>query len=463
MARGPYAHGARPARSASSWACRAWANPASIRRRSHTRACPRTSSPAAPTTWARSRTCVGTPAGERLLKPHRGTPTAWGKQMVPKTLIEDGHQGTDKVDFWGTGGHEEPTSDQYKKYTYPIPKEEGGTEFHMMWTDTPCRHDLLELRQRRRRRVSATRRSSASWPSTPGSRTTVSSRTSSCPSAPPSKCDDISPCIREGDSFQSVILMRQAIEPVGESKSDYEAVVRNRQEAGHGRGGHRGLHASRTSSKGTYTGMRFDADHAVGGVPGEGLLRLPVSKDWEKWPAGLYEFYKDPEGQPAAHAHRQARVLFRELGRRRSPTTKSARRIPKWIEKGITHDERISSKRALAYPLAGHVQPRPLAGPRPGGRYPLEQGGHDRQGQGLRRLPVRALLDQPEGCRSTGHQERRHRPGLQRARRRALRRLGLGARHAGRGLHRPRRPHRLHQSRPNWTAAARSTPSRRRV
>src|SRR5665811_1770119 len=37
--------------------------------------------------------------------------------------------------------------------------------------------------------------------------------------------DDISPCVRDGDSFQSVILMRQAIEPIGESKSDYEAIV----------------------------------------------------------------------------------------------------------------------------------------------------------------------------------------------------------------------------------------------
>ena len=102
------------------------------------------------TTWAPSRTWSSTPAGDRLLKPHRGTPTAWGKQLIPKTLIEEAiKNGT--VDFWGTGGHEEPTADQFKKYTYPIPKEEGGTEIHMMWTDTPCRHDLLELRQRHRR------------------------------------------------------------------------------------------------------------------------------------------------------------------------------------------------------------------------------------------------------------------------------------------------------------------------
>ena len=40
-----------------------------------------------------------------------------------------------------------PTEDQFVKYTYPIPKEEGGTEIHMIWTDRPCRFDLLERRK----------------------------------------------------------------------------------------------------------------------------------------------------------------------------------------------------------------------------------------------------------------------------------------------------------------------------
>jgi len=28
--------------------------------------------------------------------------------------------------------------DQFKKYTYPISKEQGGTKIHMIWTDSPC-------------------------------------------------------------------------------------------------------------------------------------------------------------------------------------------------------------------------------------------------------------------------------------------------------------------------------------
>ena len=41
--------------------------------------------------------------------------------------------------FWGSGGIEEPVEDQFMKYNYPIAKEKGGTEIHMIWSDTPCR------------------------------------------------------------------------------------------------------------------------------------------------------------------------------------------------------------------------------------------------------------------------------------------------------------------------------------
>ena len=96
------------------------------------------------------RTSPHSPAGDRLLKPHKGTPTAWGKQMVPKTLIEKaikngtgrllGHRrsrGADRrpvrevhlSDPQGRGRHRDP----HDLDRYPLP------------------HHLLELRQRRGR------------------------------------------------------------------------------------------------------------------------------------------------------------------------------------------------------------------------------------------------------------------------------------------------------------------------
>ena len=74
-----------------------------------------------------------------------------------------------------------------------------------------------------------------------------------------------------------------------------------------------------------------------------------IESDWERHPAGWYDFYTDPVANPLPTPTGKL-VLFRELGqgvpqRRRAPA------YPKWIEKGITHDERMSSKRAQAYPL----------------------------------------------------------------------------------------------------------------
>ena len=82
---------------------------------------------------------MGTPVGERLMKPHRGTPTAWGKQLIPKTLIEEGDQRPAGPLLGKRAAMRCPTEDQFKKYTYPIPKEKGGAEIQMLWTDTPCR------------------------------------------------------------------------------------------------------------------------------------------------------------------------------------------------------------------------------------------------------------------------------------------------------------------------------------
>ena len=289
---------------------------------------------------------VGTPAGERILKPHRGTPTAWGKQMVPKTLIEEAiKKGT--VDFWGTGGHEEPTSDQYKKYTYPIPKEEGGTEIHMMWTDTPCRRPAGTAATTWSR-PRETPRSSASWPSTPGWRTTASSPTSCCRPTPRSRSTTSLPASRR----RQLPERRPHAEGHRARRRVQERLRGHRrggQEARHGRSGHRGLLVEDLIHE-TYTGMRFDKIVAWEEFQEKDYFVIPVAKDWEKWPAGLYEFYKDPAGHPLPTPTGKLEFYSESLDKA-FPNDEERPPYPQWIEKGITHDERISSKRALAYPL----------------------------------------------------------------------------------------------------------------
>jgi molybdopterin guanine dinucleotide-containing S/N-oxide reductase-like protein len=290
---------------------------------------------------------AASPAGDRLLKPHRGTPTAWGKQLIPKTLIEEAiHR--PPVDFWGTGGHEEPTADQYKKYTYPIPAEEGGTEFHMMWTDTPCRvtcwncgNDIVEAMRSPKIECIVAQH--------PWLENDCLYADIILPTNTTLEVNDIMPCLRDGDSFQSVLLMRQAISPVGESKSDYEAVCEVAKKLG--------MYEEVTDGytedeliKAVFDGMFFDRLVSWEEFQEKDYFVVPVSKDWEKWPAGFYEFYKDPVANPLPTPTGKLEFYSASLDKY-FPTDTERPPIPKWVEKGITHDERISSKRAMAYPL----------------------------------------------------------------------------------------------------------------
>jgi len=286
-------------------------------------------------------------AGERLLKPHQTTPTAWGKQLLPKTLIEKGIR-DGKVEFWGTGAHEVPASDQFVKYTYPIPEEEGGSEIHMMWTDTPCRttcwncgNDVLEaIRNPKIECVIAQH---------PWLENDVLLSDIILPTNTTMEVDDIMPCIRQGDSFQSLINMKQAVEPIGESKSDYEAVCEVAKKLGMYEEVTEGMTASELV-RAVFDGMGFDKYISWEEFDEKGYWVLPVAEDWESDPAGFYNFYKDPEKNPLPTPTGKLEFYSASIAEN-FPTDTERPPIPKWVEKSEMHDERMSSKRALVYSL----------------------------------------------------------------------------------------------------------------
>jgi hypothetical protein len=64
-------------------------------------------------------------------------------QTFPKTMIEKASSVRNPSARYASPAIWVPTDDQFKKYTYPIPKEQGGTRVHMIWSDT-LPHYLLE-------------------------------------------------------------------------------------------------------------------------------------------------------------------------------------------------------------------------------------------------------------------------------------------------------------------------------
>jgi molybdopterin guanine dinucleotide-containing S/N-oxide reductase-like protein len=284
---------------------------------------------------------------ERLTKPTLTTIRAWGKQLIPKTMI---HKAIlePPLKFWGNGGIEELVDDQFIEYNYPIAKEKGGTEIHMMWTDTPCRITCWNC----------------------GNETIIAERDpkiefilaqhpwleNDClyadiilPSNTNMEVDDIVTNTRQGTQHHSVILMNKAIEPIGESKSDYEVVLEIAKKMGKEKEFSEGK-TIRDLQKEVFKNMSLEKLVNWDEFEKNQYVVLPTAEDWEEDVVGLRPFYDDPEKNPLPtptgklefYSERIATIYPDDL--ERPP-------IPKWIEKSAMHDERVSSWRANAYPL----------------------------------------------------------------------------------------------------------------
>jgi trimethylamine-N-oxide reductase (cytochrome c) len=81
-----------------------------------------------------------------------------------------------------------------------------------------------------------------------------------------------------------------------------------------------------------------------------GYYVLPTDPDWKKIPAGLREFYDDPDNHPLKTPSGKIEFYSQNLAKH-FPNDRERPPVPHWIEKGESHDERLSSKRAEKYPL----------------------------------------------------------------------------------------------------------------
>jgi trimethylamine-N-oxide reductase (cytochrome c) len=91
--------------------------------------------------------------------------------------------------------------------------------------------------------------------------------------------------------------------------------------------------------------MKFDQIVSWEEFKEKDYMVLPVSQDWEKWPAGLYDFYLDPEKNPLPTPTGKLEFYSESLDKA-FPGDEERPAYPQWIEKGITHDEAFEQKSA---------------------------------------------------------------------------------------------------------------------
>jgi trimethylamine-N-oxide reductase (cytochrome c) len=140
----------------------------------------------------------------------------------------------------------------------------------------------------------------------------------------------------------------KCVEPKGESKSDYEIVCAIAEKLG--------ILEEYTGGK-TVEGLIREGFEKCGvkemvsweEFKEKGHFVIPNDPDWEKYDNDMMNFAQDPEKNPLPTPSGKLEFYSQRLAEH-FPDDNERPPVPSWIEKGESHDERLSSERAEKYP-----------------------------------------------------------------------------------------------------------------
>jgi len=279
------------------------------------------------------------PELDKLLTPAPINPT----QFIPKDLIHDAILNP-PVSWYGNSTFAGTQEDQFVKYTYPA---EGCSEVHMIWTDTPCwitcwndsNNYIKALRSPKIEFILAQH---------PWMENDCQFADIILPVNTKFEEQDITLDLENGQ-YYTFMHGKKCIEPVGESVSDYEAVCMIAEKFG--------LLEKYTGGKTVDELMKIVYEHSniqdlvsYEELEEKGYFVVPTDPDWKKNPVGLREFYDDPDSHPLKTPSGKIEFYSQGLAEH-FPDDKERPPVPHWIEKGESHDERLSGERAKKYPL----------------------------------------------------------------------------------------------------------------
>jgi trimethylamine-N-oxide reductase (cytochrome c) len=161
--------------------------------------------------------------------------------------------------------------------------------------------------------------------------------------------EDIVTTVRQGPHFASVSIQEQSVLPVGESKSDYEIVAAIAEKLGYGdefTGGMSTLDLQRI----VFDAMKMDKLTTWEDFYEKKTYVYKTAPDWEQDSPGFRKFYEDPKNNPL-QTPTGLLEFYSEALAIHFPDDKERPPFPQWVEKGITHDESLSSERAGMFPL----------------------------------------------------------------------------------------------------------------
>ena len=260
------------------------------------------------------------------------------KTYIPKAILEG------ECDWWGCESETADREDQFVHYKYPA---DSCSKIHMVWTDSPSwitcwnsgndyvramRHPDIEFM----------------FAQHPWLENDCLLADIILPVNTKLEEDDIAADIFSGQ-YNLLFLEHKCIEPLGESYSDYEIVCKIAERLGLLEEYTRGKSIPELIKDGWKT-SRCDDLISWEELNKKGYYVVPTADDWEDVPAGFYNFYKDPEKYPLTTP--TGKLEFESTGlSKHFPFDLERPPVPKWIAKGISHEETIGTERAKKYPL----------------------------------------------------------------------------------------------------------------
>ena len=265
------------------------------------------------------------------------------KQFIPKLLIPDAILNA-PISWYGTTLAGEPRENQFVKYTYPA---EGCPEVHMVWTDSPswitCWNDGNRL-------VEAFRSPKIEFvlAQHPWLENDCLFADVVLPVSTKFEEEDIGTDYMSGQ-FDTIFCEEKCIEPLGESKSDYEIVCMIAERFG--------LLKEYTEGRSIEDWIKYG--YEISGIQDmvsweklkeKGYYVVPTDPEWEKYPAGMLEFYENPEKNPLTTP--TGKIEFYATGlAEHFPDDKERPPVPHWIPYGESHQESLLHPRAEKNPL----------------------------------------------------------------------------------------------------------------
>jgi trimethylamine-N-oxide reductase (cytochrome c) len=277
-------------------------------------------------------------------------------QIIPKTQIQDAILNPPTF-TWGTTSIGSPRTDQFIKYIYPIAEEEGGTEIHMAWCDNPCRmacwnHGFGTLEAMRSEKIEFY------LIQHPWFENDCILGDIILPVNTKIEEEDINTCWWSS-GYYPILYEGQAIQPLGESKSDYECVAEVAK-AAFGQEAYMDYTFGVGESITDTLKMGYEASAMKDVMSWEdfkaaGYWVNNFADGWEDDEIGQRGFYNDPTKNPLSTP--TGLLEFESQGILENfPNDKERPPVPAWVtggpeSEGWWHDESQWGERHTSYPL----------------------------------------------------------------------------------------------------------------